>query len=68
MVEWGMSPHQTLRAGTIISAKVLGTASLTGSIETGKLADLVAFHANPLDDMGTVKRPEFVMKQGARIF
>lgn len=62
--EWGMTRDQALVAGTMTAAEVLGVASQTGSIETGKLADLVAFPENPLNDISTVKHPVFVMKNG----
>jgi imidazolonepropionase-like amidohydrolase len=64
-VEHGMAPADALRAGTILAAEVLGVEHLTGSIEKGKLADLVALPYDPMTRIEAVKFPLFVMKQGA---
>ena len=50
-VEGGMSPIEAIRCGTIGSAKTIGMLKDLGSIEAGKLADLVVLNANPLDDI-----------------
>jgi imidazolonepropionase-like amidohydrolase len=63
-VDWGMTPKQALTAGTAVAAEVLGISSETGTIEPNKAADLVAFAANPVQDISTVMKPVFVMKQG----
>ncbi len=47
----GMSPHSALAAGTINPARSLGLDRELGSIEPGKLADLVVLDANPLDNI-----------------
>ena len=50
-VRGGMSPLEALKAGTITPATHLGFANDIGSLEEGKLADLVVLDANPLDDI-----------------
>jgi imidazolonepropionase-like amidohydrolase len=65
MVEWGgLTPIQSLTAGTINGAKLLGWDRKLGSIEPGKLADIVAVPGNPLEDIHRTEQVSFVMKNG----
>lgn len=65
MVEWGgLSPIVALNAGTINAAKLLGWENRVGTIEAGKLADIVAVPGNPLEDIHRTERVSFVMKGG----
>lgn len=65
MVEWGgLSPIESLNAGTINAARLLGWEKRVGTIESGKLADIVAVPGNPLDDIHVTERVSFVMKGG----
>jgi imidazolonepropionase-like amidohydrolase len=65
MVEWGgLTPIQSLTAGTLNGAKLLGWDKRVGSIEAGKLADIVAVPGNPLEDIHVTERVAFVMKDG----
>lgn len=64
LVELGMSPAAALRAATSVDADLLGVAARTGTLETGKLADIVACPGNPLDDIRQVEKIRFVMKDG----
>jgi len=63
-VQWGMSEHEALRAGTIMAAEALGIGSDTGSIELGKAADLIAVDGNPLRDVKVLRDPKLVVKSG----
>ena len=65
MVEWGgLSPIAALNAGTTNAATLLGWQSRIGTIEAGKLADIVAVPGNPLQDITVTERVSFVMKDG----
>ena len=65
MVEWGgLSPLASLNAGTIHAARLLGWERRVGTIEAGKLADIVAVAGNPLQDIHATERVSFVMKGG----
>jgi imidazolonepropionase-like amidohydrolase len=65
MVELGMSPADALRAATSANADLLGIAADLGTIEAGKIADLVAVPGNPLADVRAAEKVFFVMKEGA---
>ncbi|MGH7445573.1 MAG: amidohydrolase family protein [Longimicrobiales bacterium] len=60
----GMTPHDVLRAATLHGADAIGYANDLGSIEPGKLADLVILDANPLDDIRNTNTIHYVMKNG----
>ncbi len=60
----GMAPHDILRVATINGARALGLASETGSLEAGKLADLVVLDRNPLLDIRNTRTTRFVMRGG----
>jgi imidazolonepropionase-like amidohydrolase len=64
MVKYGMDPIGALCSATSVSADLLGLAQQTGSIETGKLADIIAFSGDPVTDISSVERIAFVMKEG----
>ena len=60
----GMTPAQSLKAGTVSAADLLGLSSKIGTLEAGKLADVVAVPGNPLDDIKATEGVMFVMKEG----
>lgn len=59
-----LTPMEALRAATIDGADKIGFAPDIGSIESGKLADLVVLNANPLDDIHNSVKIQWVMKNG----
>ncbi len=64
MVKFGMTPIQAIQAATINPARLLKQEATLGSLEKGKLADIVAVPGNPLDDMSLMEKVGFVMKDG----
>ncbi len=64
MVENGMGPMQAIVAGTRSAADLLGLLAEIGTVETGKVADLVAVAGDPLRDISLVTHPVFVMHDG----
>ncbi|HXN00137.1 MAG TPA: amidohydrolase family protein [Candidatus Dormibacteraeota bacterium] len=64
MVDLGMKPVDALKAGTSSDADLLGIADKTGTLETGKWADIVAVPGNPLENIRQTEKVFFVMKEG----
>jgi imidazolonepropionase-like amidohydrolase/Tol biopolymer transport system component len=64
MAAGGMKNHDALRAATIHSADAIGLAGDLGSLEVGKLADLLVLDQNPLEDLQHTTAIRFVMKNG----
>ncbi len=64
MVQYGMTPLQSIQAGTVNAADLLGWSDRVGTIEPGKFADLVAVPGNPLQDISLLRQVRFVMKGG----
>lgn len=60
----GMKPHDVLRAATLHGADAIGFDHDLGSLEPGKLADLLVLDANPLDDIRNTTSLRYVMKNG----
>jgi imidazolonepropionase-like amidohydrolase len=64
MVEAGLTPNAALRAATINAARMIGKEKELGSVEAGKMADLLILDANPLDDIRAIRRIHRVVKGG----
>ena len=65
MVEWGgMTPMQAVMAGTSNAAKLLGWDKRIGTLQAGKLADIVVVPGDVLKDITATERPLLVMKGG----
>jgi imidazolonepropionase-like amidohydrolase len=64
MTDLGMSPTAALLAGTREAAKLLGLEAEIGTLEAGKIADVVAVPGNVLTDIRATERPIFVMSRG----
>lgn len=64
MVDLGMTPIEALKTGTANCADLFGIAAKTGTLEKGKLADIVAMPGDPTQDITATERVSFVMKDG----
>src|SRR5436190_16303026 len=60
----GLTPVEVLRTATIVSAEAMGAGMDLGSIEPGKLADLVVIDGNPMANVKDLRRVKLVMKDG----
>jgi imidazolonepropionase-like amidohydrolase len=64
MVKFGMTPAEAIRSATVTAAELLGMNDSLGTIEAGKLADIVALAGDPLSDISAMEKVDFVMKGG----
>ncbi len=64
MVEAGMLPLEAIKSATSVAAKFLEIDDRLGSVQVGKIADLVAVPGDPLADISAMRRVNFVMKDG----
>lgn len=67
MVQYGMPNMVAIQSGTIETAKLLKIDKELGSIEVGKIADLVSVNGNPLIDITVMEDISFVMKDGSAV-
>ncbi len=66
VVEWGASPHDALLAATRRAAEAMGMGDEVGSLEPGKLADVISVDGDPLSDVACLKRARVVLQGGRR--
>ena len=59
-----MAEHDALRAATILGAEAIGLDEDLGTLEPGKLADILVLSGNPLDDIRNTNSVRYVMKNG----
>lgn len=64
MVKYGMKPLDVLKSATFIAAELLDLVNVTGTIENGKSADIIAVTGDPLKDISVLQKVVFVMKEG----
>ncbi|MEO8449941.1 MAG: amidohydrolase family protein [Gemmatimonadota bacterium] len=64
LVRLGLSPMRAIQAATARAAEVLGMERDLGTVEAGKIADIIAVATNPLDDIRVLEDVKFVMKDG----
>lgn len=67
MNEAGMPAREILVAATVNAADLMSLTDVTGTIEVGKDADIIAVANNPLDDLSTLLEPTFVMARGNEV-
>ena len=68
LVAAGMTPMQAISAATKVAAEFLGQAAHLGTLEVGKLADLVILGGNPLADIRQVRQVEVVLRDGQTVW
>jgi imidazolonepropionase-like amidohydrolase len=64
MVDYGMSPMKVIQSATSVASRLLEQDAKIGTIERGKLADIIAVEGNPLENIHTLEHVRFVMKGG----
>lgn len=65
MVEAGMPPMKAIQSATLEGARLIGIEKDLGTVEPGKIADLVAVPGDPIADIKLMEKVSFVMKAGA---
>jgi imidazolonepropionase-like amidohydrolase len=64
MVKYGMTPSAAIQSATVTAAKLFRLEREVGTLEAGKLADIVAVKGDPLADVTALEAMDFVMKSG----
>jgi imidazolonepropionase-like amidohydrolase len=64
LVKYGMTPQEALASATTVAAKTLGLEDQVGKIAAGYSADMIAVDANPLTDIRTLEKVQWVMARG----
>ncbi len=63
-VEYGCTPMEAIVAATKINSEICDAADEIGTIEEGKLADLLVLEKDPLQDIGNLKKVEMIIQGG----
>ena len=64
MTEAGMPAMEAIQSATVSAADLIGISDIAGSIEKGKLADIIAVDGDPVKDIQSMSKVKFVMKDG----
>jgi imidazolonepropionase-like amidohydrolase len=64
MQKVGLTPMEAIVAATKTSAEAMRLDGITGTIEVGKLADMIVVNGDPLHDLSVLRRPTYVFKEG----
>ena len=67
LVEAGMTPMQAIQAATRVNSELLGWQDRIGTVEAGKLADIIAVPGDPLRDLSVLEKVSFVMLGGREV-
>jgi imidazolonepropionase-like amidohydrolase len=67
MVRAGMAPAEALASAHLVAAQLLRLDDQIGSVEPGKLADLVVLHGDPLHDISALRQVHLVLKEGVSL-
>jgi imidazolonepropionase-like amidohydrolase len=59
-----MPAMEAIRSATMSAADLLGVTNILGTIEKGKLADIIAVDGDPIKDINVMEKVRFVMKEG----
>jgi imidazolonepropionase-like amidohydrolase len=62
--QFGMTPLEAIRTGTVNAADLMGWTSKVGTLEAGKWADVIGVSGDPLKDVKVLQAVKFVMKAG----
>jgi len=66
VVEWGADPHDALLAATRRAAEAIGVADAVGTLEPGKLADMISVDGDPLSEIHCLRRVGVILQGGMR--
>ena len=64
LTQFGASPFEAIKAATLNAAAVCGMESSIGSLEKGKIADIIGVEGNPLEDISTLHGVKTVVQEG----
>jgi len=67
MVDSGMTEMDAIRAATVTASELIEMSDTLGTIEAGKMADIIAVDNNPLDDITALENVSVVIKNGKQV-